>query len=146
MPITRHGWTFTVYSTVDMKEGVIRTGHKNAQPIHPYRATKPGCWNSEIFIKCRKLVGSTVRASTHPSFAVELFKGAAWCSQSVELSQADGSDWVWTSCSAGASGFCLAFHIPKLAVLPIPSPASHAAFIHHFLHLLPLPSPQLWFQ
>lgn len=122
----------------------------------PYTTTgwsSPECWNSEILIKCRKSADLCSRAGweqsdTCAAFAVELLKGAVWCSQSAELSQANGSDWVWTSCSTGASGFCLTFHAPKLAVLPIPTPVSHATFVHHFwlLHLLPLPSPQLWFQ
>lgn len=130
-----------------MKEDRIRTDHKDAQPIHCYRLIKPWMlksWNIDQMQETGGKQGvqqSRVRANACAAFAVELLKGAVWCSQSAELSQADGSDWVWTSSSTGASGFCLAFHVPKLAVLPIPSPVSHAAFVHHFWIFASFPSP-----
>lgn len=127
--------------SLSTQQQIWRTWSGQVTRMHsPYTTTgwsNPECWNNEILIKCRKFADLCSRAGweqsdTCAAFAVELLKGAVWCTQSAELSQANGSDWVLTSCSTGASGFCLTFHAPKLAVLPIPTPVSHAAFVHHF--------------
>lgn len=139
--LTCHGWTFTIFLTTDMKEDMIRTGHKNVQPIHHNRLIKPAGWNNEMLIKCRKWweAGWEQIAILH----------LLWNHWKVQCGTARMQNCHWPvvqtecvfSCRSGASGFCFAFHIPRLAVLPIPSPVSHAAFVHCFSLFASSPSP-----
>lgn len=130
--LTCHGWAFTIYLTTDTKEDVIRTGHKNVQPIHHYRLIKPECWNNEMLIKCRKWweAGWEQIAVLH----------LLWSHWKVQCGTARVQN-CHRPVVQTRSGFCLAFHIPKLTVLPIPSPVSHATFIHCFSLFASSPSP-----